>query len=79
MSVRAQSSASGLPTHDGTPDDQGHRATRWDSRLTSGLPTPTVPKTILCVREVLECLSCDLVLILEHSIFLRPTRFASPL
>jgi hypothetical protein len=52
--------------------------TRREFRLTSGLPTPPVTKTILCAREVLECLSYDLVLILEHSIILRPTRFASP-
>jgi hypothetical protein len=77
MSARAQTLASGLPTHVGTPDDQGHRATRWDSRLTSGLSTPTDPKTILHAHGVLECPSYDLVLILENSIFLRPTRFAS--
>jgi hypothetical protein len=68
---------SGLPTHIGTPNDQGHRATRWDSQLTSGLSTPIDPKTILRARGVLECLSYDLVLILELSIFLRLTRFAS--
>jgi len=44
---------------------------------TSGLLTRQVSKTILRSREVLECLSFDLVLILEHSIFLRPTKFAS--
>jgi hypothetical protein len=44
---------------------------------TSALQTPKATKTILRAREVLECLSYDLALILEHSIFLRPTKFAS--
>jgi hypothetical protein len=44
---------------------------------TSALLTLKVTKTILRAREVLECLSNDLVLLLEHSIFLRPTKFAS--
>jgi hypothetical protein len=78
MSARAQTLALGLLTHVGTPNDQGRRATHWDSQLTSGLPTPIDPKTILRACGVLECLSYDLVLILVHSIFLRPTRFASP-
>jgi len=34
-------------------------------------------KNIFCAREVLECLSCALVIMLEHSILLRPTKFAS--
>jgi hypothetical protein len=46
-------------------------------RLTSGHPTPKVTKTILRAREVLECLSFDIIIMLEHSIFLRPTKFAS--
>jgi hypothetical protein len=58
---------------------RAHRPQRRDSRLTSGLPTPTNPKTILRAREVLECLYFDLVFILEHSIFLRPTKFYIPL
>ena len=34
-------------------------------------------KIILCAREVLECLSFDLINMLEHSIFLRPPKLAS--
>ena len=40
---------------------------RWDFRH------PKSYKTILRASEVLQCLSFDLVLILEHSIFLRPS------
>ena len=43
----------------------------------SGLPTPTVTKNILRARGVLECLSFNFIFMLEHSIFLRPTKFAS--
>jgi hypothetical protein len=35
-------------------------------------------KNIFCAREVLECLFYDLVVMLEHSIFLSPIKFASP-
>jgi hypothetical protein len=34
-------------------------------------------KIILCAREVLECLSFDFIIMLEHSIFLRPPKLAS--
>ena len=34
-------------------------------------------KNILRIRGVLECLSFDFIFMLEHSIFLRPTKFAS--
>jgi hypothetical protein len=63
---------SGLPARVSTSD-------RRDSRHTLRLPTPKVNKTILRAREVLECLSFDLVFILEHSIFLRLTKFCIPL
>jgi hypothetical protein len=43
---------------------------RWDFRHHQS-------QTILHAYEVLECLSYDLVLIFKHSIFLRPTKFAS--
>ena len=46
-------------------------------RLTSGHPTQRVTETILGVHEVLECLSFDFIFMLKHSIFLRPTKFAS--
>ena len=46
-------------------------------RLMSGLLTPTVSENILRARGVLECLSIDFIFMLEHSIFLRPTKFAS--
>ena len=46
-----------------------------DTTGTTGAPTQE--KTFLSVHEVLECLSYDLVVMLEHSIFLRPTKFAS--
>jgi hypothetical protein len=41
----------------------------------SKLPTLTISKFVLRARRVLECLTYDLVLILEHSIFLKPTKF----
>jgi hypothetical protein len=63
---------SALPSQVSTSD-------RRDSRHTSGLPTPKVTKTILHAREVLECLSFDFIFVLEHSIFLRPTKFCIPL
>jgi hypothetical protein len=50
---------------------------RREFRLTSGLPTSPVTKIILHAHEMIECLSYDLVLTLEHSIFLRPTKFVS--
>ena len=34
-------------------------------------------KIILCAREVLECFFFDLIIMLEHSIFLRPPKLAS--
>jgi hypothetical protein len=76
--ARAEPSV-GSSDYVGTTNDQGLCTTRREFRLTSGLPTLTVSKSVLCARRVLECLSYDLVLILEHSIFLRPTKFCIPL
>jgi len=78
-----------VETSDASASRGSKRARCRDFRRTSSLPTyvissdvrwdfrhPKSNKTILRAREVLECLSFDLVLILEHSIFLRPTKFA---
>ena len=59
--------ASGLPAWVVTSDCR-------EFRLTSGLLTPTVTEKIF---YVLECLSFDFIFMLEHYIFLRPTKFAS--
>jgi hypothetical protein len=63
---------SGLPMQVSTSD-------RQDSRHMSRLSTPKVNKTILHAHEVLECLSFEFIFVLEHSIFLRPTKFCIPL
>ena len=83
---------SGVPTHVGTSDVHSHRTgSDWESalptrvmtsdcrefRLTSRLSTPTITENNLRARGVLEFLSFDFILMLEHSIFLRPTKFAS--
>ena len=62
--------ASGLPASVVTSDCR-------EFRLMSGLPTPRVTENILRAHGVLECLSFDFIFMLEHSIFLRPTKFAS--
>ena len=91
-SMPAEPLMPGLPAWVGTSDVHSHRAgCDWESalparvmtsdcrefRLTSGLLTPTVTEKILRARGVLECLSFDFIFMLEHSIFLRPTKFAS--
>ena len=62
--------ASGLPASVVTSDCR-------EFRLMSGLPTPRVTENILRAHGVLECLSFDFIFMLEHYIFLRPTKFAS--
>ena len=82
-----------LPANVGTSDVHRQRAVRStgagtpgkgrDFRL-SGVPTyvgtsdtTSHRKNILCAREVLECPNFYLIIVLEHSIFLRPTKLAS--
>jgi len=87
---RTSSVPTRVGTSDASASRGSKRARCRDFRRMSSVPTCVISsdarrdfrhhksyKTILRAGEVLECLSFDLVLILEHSIFLRPTKFAS--
>ena len=75
-----------VPTHVGTSDVHSHHASYdWELALptvgSSGLRRDfrhhLSQKNNLRARGVLECLSFDFIFMLEYSIFLRPTKFAS--
>ena len=82
-----------VPTYVGTFDGRRRPASRTIGVGTPGLgqdfrlsrvlthvgisDTDSHRKNNLRARGVLECLSIDFIFMLEHSIFLRPTKFAS--